>query len=79
MNFLDRFGPADQEMLRTALELRAAIVIDGQVLRVQIRPHRAVKDDDAFLQGVEKVSHLKIANCQLPIVDCRLPILKLPF
>src|ERR1041384_5620296 len=57
MNFLDGFGLADKQGFRAAFELRTAVVIHGQVLRVQIGAHRAIKDDDAFAKCVEKVSH----------------------
>ena len=49
MNFLDRFGLGDEQMLRTTFELRATVVINGQVLRVQICAHRPIEDDDAIL------------------------------
>jgi hypothetical protein len=35
-------------MFGATLELRPAIVIDGQILRVQIGAHRAIKDNDAI-------------------------------
>ena len=65
MNFLDRFGLGYEQMLRTTFELRAAVIIDGQVLRVEIRSHRAVKDDDAFFKCVEKAAHIRL-SCQKP-------------
>ena len=48
VNFLNGFGFTDEQMFGTAFELRAAVIIDRQILRMQIRPHRAIKDDDAI-------------------------------
>src|ERR1043165_228596 len=58
MNIRDRGGLADEEMFGAAFELRAAVIFHSQILRVQIRAHRAIKDDDAFFQCVEKTGHL---------------------
>ena len=46
VNVLDCLRLANQQMFRAAFKLRAAVVIYAQVLRVQIRAHRAIKDDD---------------------------------
>ncbi len=62
VNLLDRRRLTDEQVLRAALELRAAVVLQRQVLRLETRPHRAVEDDDALFQRVEKISHRKAVS-----------------
>jgi hypothetical protein len=73
VNFFDCFGTAYEQMFRTAFELRTTVIINGQVLRVQIRAHGSVKDDDAIAKCVEKVTHPRIADCRFPIADLKKP------
>ena len=48
VDVLDRVGSGDQKVLVTAFEAQTAKVVERQVLDLQVRPHCAVKDDDAF-------------------------------
>jgi hypothetical protein len=49
MDLLNGVGSGYQQVLVTALESQAAKILQRQILHLQIGPHRAVKDDDAFL------------------------------
>ena len=53
VNLLDGVGARDEQVLRAVLELRPAVVLHRQPLRVQVRPHRAVEDDDAVFSALE--------------------------
>ena len=66
VNFFDCLRFADEQMFGAAFKLRTAVVINGQVLRMQVRAHRPIKDDDSIFECFEKVGHL---NCRLPIAD----------
>ena len=48
MHRLDRIRPRVKQILRAVLKRRAAPFVDRQIERLQIRPHRTVKDDDFF-------------------------------
>ena len=59
-------GRVISKMLVTAFKPQAAKVLQRQVLYLEICAHGAVKDDDTFLQSVEKVSHFRlpiVASC----------------
>src|SRR6266705_116041 len=59
-------------MFRAAFELGAPVIVDGQVLRVKVSAHRAVKDDDAIVQCVEKTFHRSIFDLRLLLNENRL-------
>ncbi len=50
MHRLDRVRPRIEQILRAILKLRPAPVVKRQLQRLQIAPHRPVKNDDSFLQ-----------------------------
>ena len=56
VNLFDSVRLTDKQVLRAAFELRTAVIVDSQILRVQIGAHRAIKDDDAFFKSVEKAT-----------------------
>ena len=66
MDVFNSVGPRYEEVLVTALEPQTPKIIKGEILDLQICPHRAVKDDDAFFQCVEKIIHF-----QMPSADCQ--------
>src|SRR5262245_61152524 len=68
-------------MFGTALELRTAVIIHGQVLCVQVGAHRAIKDDDAFPQCFEEAAHrsMSVASVRVPLRKIRIaPVYGLP-
>ena len=48
VNVFHRVGTSDEQILVTALETRAAEIVERQVLHLEIGAHCAVEDDDAF-------------------------------
>jgi hypothetical protein len=55
---LDGRGLADEQVFGAAFKLRAAVIVYGQILRLKVRAHRAVENNDAVLQSLEEIFHL---------------------
>ena len=58
VNVLHGVRPGDQQIFVAALKSQTSKILEREVLDLQISAHRAIKDDDAFFQCVEKISHL---------------------
>ena len=52
----DDVGPREDQVLVAALELGAAEVLGGEVLRLEPRAHRAVEDEDALARSSSSAS-----------------------
>ena len=50
MDSLDSIGPCIKQILGAVLKIRPAPILDRQTQRLQIRPHRTVKNDDLFFK-----------------------------
>src|SRR2546423_14852202 len=68
MDILDSVWSSDKEIFVAAFEPQTTEIVQRQVLNLQIRAHRAVKDNDAFFKSVEKAAHyfLECADSSAP-------------
>ena len=53
MDFFHGFGIRDDEIVIASVILLAAEMFGSQVLHLQARSHRAIKDEDFLFEGVE--------------------------
>src|SRR5512138_3636310 len=59
MDLLHGFGVGDDQVVVTAVELLAAKVLGGEVLRLEASSHRAIEDEDALFERI-KVSAVRV-------------------
>jgi hypothetical protein len=49
MNIFYSVRPGDEQVLVAAFKPQPAKIFEGQILDLQVRAHRAIKDDDAII------------------------------